>query len=184
MPKHPVIIACRGQLSPSAIEIHGGRKRSMLRLGRSFGIFRSVIWHATTESEANQIREHFGDAVDVRVAEVISGLTNDPSPPYRRRKVRGQASLVFLSRVSPMKNLAFAIKILGRISSKVTMDVIGPIEDESYWRDCEAAIALLPDHVKINLQGPVPHDEVAEALGRYDMFVLPTLGDELRARHR
>ena len=43
LPKHPVIIACRGQLSPSAIEIHGGRKRSMLRLGRSFGIFRSVI---------------------------------------------------------------------------------------------------------------------------------------------
>ena len=84
---------------------------------------------------------------------------------------------MFLSRVSPMKNLAFAIKILGRISSKVTMDVIGPIEDESYWRDCEAAIALLPDHVKINLQGPVPHDEVAEALGRYDMFVLPTLGE-------
>ena len=48
---HPgsLVIAPRGEFSPGALQLKRGRKMLYIRLSRWLGLYRSVIWHASTQ---------------------------------------------------------------------------------------------------------------------------------------
>lgn len=64
-----------------------------------------------------------------------------------------------------------------RMGTPVDLDIWGPIDDEGYWRQCLRAISGVPPHVRIVYRGAVPHEGVASTLSGYDVFLLPTLGE-------
>jgi glycosyltransferase involved in cell wall biosynthesis len=172
----PTVVAPRGELAPSALAIRAPRKRVFLGLGAPAGLFDGVLWHASSEAEQERIRARFGADAATFVAENIPAAT---VPPARSRDGRGEGPLrvVFLARISPMKNLSGALEILGRVRRPVAFDIYGPIEDEAYWRDCERLLGELPANVTAAYRGPVPQPDVGDVLSRYDLFLLPTLGE-------
>jgi glycosyltransferase involved in cell wall biosynthesis len=85
--------------------------------------------------------------------------------------------VVFLSRISRIKNLDGALRILAGVSAEVEFDIYGPRQDAGYWRQCEAAWRTLPQHIRVRYMGVVPADRAVATLGRYDLFLLPTLGE-------
>jgi glycosyltransferase involved in cell wall biosynthesis len=92
-------------------------------------------------------------------------------------KKPGELSVAFLSRVSPIKNLDGALRMLAAVRQRVTFDIYGPIEDSHYWDACQALIKALPAHITATYRGTVEHDAVARTLAGHDLFFLPSRGE-------
>ncbi|AOL94044.1 Glycosyl transferases group 1 [Porphyrobacter sp. LM 6] len=59
----------------------------------------------------------------------------------------------------------------------MSFTIYGPHEDEDYWALCSAAIARLPANISVSIRGELPQERVAEVLRSFDLFFLPTLGE-------
>lgn len=173
----PVILAPRGEFALGALCIKAFKKRCYLLFAKFTGICNSIIWQASGEHEEQDIRREFPNARIV-LAPDLPPLFPPLSDAKINTKTPGQLRIVFLSRVSRMKNLLMALKILRTINdARICFDIWGPIEDEAYWSECQQAITELPDTIKATYCGVVLPDQVQATLARYDLFFLPTLGE-------
>ena len=179
----PMVLAPRGEFSAGALTIRQGRKKVFLTLGRSLGLFGNLLWQASSEAERTDILRALGERQSVRVSQNIAVAPDifdhrvDHPFPTGAPKRGGAARFVFLSRVSPMKNLRTAIELLGTLSGEVSLDIFGPVDDAKYWRECQAAAAKVPPNVKVTWRGNVSPTDVTAVIAGFDFFVLPTLGE-------
>lgn len=173
----PVLVAPRGEYSPGARAIKEGRKKAFFRAARLIGLYGGVTWHATKDEEEAQVRSLWGRDVDVIVAPNLPSKSPAGTLPARPAKQAGALRLVFLSRISRMKNLHGALALLRDVAAPVTLDIYGPREDPAYWQECEALLARLPPNVDARYRGGLAPDEVIPTLATYDAFLLPSLGE-------
>jgi len=154
-----------------------------LILGRPAGLFRNLRWQASTEAERTDILGALGEWQNVTVSQNITIAPDifdhpvDHAVPTNEPKQSGAARFVFLSRVSPMKNLRVAIELVGTLSGGVSLDIFGPVDDQRYYRECQAAAAGVRPNVKVTWHGNVSPAEVITVIGGFDFFILPTLGE-------
>jgi glycosyltransferase involved in cell wall biosynthesis len=73
--------------------------------------------------------------------------------------------------------LDFAIRILSDTIAEIDLDIFGPIDDVKYWATCRRLIDSLPPNVRAEYRGELQHSEVGPTLSRYDLMILPTLGE-------
>jgi glycosyltransferase involved in cell wall biosynthesis len=178
--KVPVILAPRGELSPNALALKRFKKRVSLAVTKSLGLYHDVIWQASTVYEAADIRRWFGNRIPVMVAAnvpaEIRGVNGQMS---RREKVAGQLKIVFLSRISRMKNLDGALTMLQGLKGELQLNIYGPLEDkdQDYWAECQKIISLLQPNIKVKYWGGVEYSQVAFIMREHDLFFLPTLGE-------
>jgi len=67
-PGRPVILGPRGEFSQGALALKSAKKRAYLALVKHLGLYKNVIWHASTEHEAADIRRVMGASATVRIA--------------------------------------------------------------------------------------------------------------------
>lgn len=176
-PRSGTIIAPRGEFSAGALELKSTKKNSFLALAKLARLHGGLVWQATSDLEQEDIRRVMKGA-----AERIRVVPNLPSPVggevLSSPRIQGAPlRMCFLSRISPKKNLLFALDVLKTVRMPVEFDIYGPIEDEPYWRRCESTIADLPPHHSVRWQGSLEHEKVAGMLASYDLFILPTKGE-------
>lgn len=174
----PILIAPRGEFSPGALAIKKVKKLIYLTLARTLGLYRSIEWHASTAAEKEDILRQFPGAKAIHLAEDpvdpnFSPLETQTTLPSNVGKVR----VAFISRISPMKNLDGLLRILGGVSCLTELDIYGPIEDSAYWKSCERLISGLPANVSALYKGSVNPEMVSHVFARYDLFALPTHGE-------
>ncbi|HEX5870674.1 MAG TPA: glycosyltransferase, partial [Longimicrobium sp.] len=138
---------------------------------------RGVTWQVSTELEAEEVRRWFGGGARIRIARDLPPAPGADAEAPRRAKEAGVLRAVFLSRISPKKNLLGALELLAGVTGEVRLDVYGPVEDEAYWDACRRRAATLPANVTMAYRGALSHDEVGAALREQDLFFLPTLGE-------
>ncbi len=170
-----VVLAPRGQLSPGALALKRSKKRAFLAAGRALRLYHGVTWQATNDQEAEHIRRWFGARADIRVAPNLR--VPAVATQHRRSYDGGPLRVVFMSRISPMKNLTGALRILAGVRAQVRFNIFGPREDAAHWRECEALIDELPGNVQVTYGGVVPADNVHSVLCQQDVLLLPTLGE-------
>lgn len=176
-PRRHIVLAPRGEFSKGALSLKSAKKKAFLLLSRVFHLHRSVIWHASSEHEARDIRTVMGaQARDVRIAPAMP-RTGMALGGTWKREAPGPLRIVFLSRIVPMKNLLFALDILSQVRAKVVFTIYGPKEDQDYWKQCESSIAALPRNVEVIDCGPLHESEVPNVLGTQDLLFLPTHGE-------
>jgi glycosyltransferase involved in cell wall biosynthesis len=177
--KAPVVLAPRGQLSPGALAIRKWKKRSFLVVARWLGLYEDVIWQASTEHEAQDIRHHFerDPTRPTRVVIAPDLAIVDTTRPPSSAKRPGELRAVWLSRITPKKNLLGALDILAGVGAPVRLDIYGLVEDEPHWRECEARIKSLPPEISANYCGVLPYPAVVSTLAKYDLFFFPSLGE-------
>lgn len=182
LPDKPVVLAPRGEFSAGAVVLKSWKKRYYLLLSRMLGLYRGITWQASSEHEVADVKRNMGK----KTAGSIIVAPNLPPPPDNKisrpkeqnfRKPGDPLRIVFLSRITPMKNLDFALKVLARVSVPVVFDIYGSVFDEIYWRQCRELIQVLPGNIRLTYNGPLPHEQVVEVLPQYDLFFLPTLGE-------
>jgi glycosyltransferase involved in cell wall biosynthesis len=175
VPRRPTILAPRGEFSAGALGLKHARKQAYLLAARAFGLLDDVWLHATSEQEADEIRDGCPWARDIVVAPNIRVL--GPPPQAVAPADDGRLRIVFLSRVDRKKNLDYAIKLLAKARTPVTFDIFGPANDSAYWAECEQLISRLPAHIEVRYRGSIPNADVAATLTGYDLFLLPTRGE-------
>jgi glycosyltransferase involved in cell wall biosynthesis len=177
--KVPVVIAPRGELSPGALAIKAGKKALYSRMAIRGGLYNGICWHASSDLESREIEtflESNGQQNEaIATASDIPSFTwNTTESRLARRAKSGSTRFVFISRISPKKNLLYALEALQTVPDEVEFDVFGPIDDASYWANCQRVIRTLPPNVTVRYRGAIARDDVASVLREHDFFLLPT----------
>lgn len=181
-PRRPVVLAPRGEFSAGALKIKGLKKTAYVCVARMLGLYKKIIWQASSVHEAEDIKRSFliFDK-DISVALDLPAKRDLQSTGKKNRHIsadsQGMLRLVFLSRISPMKNLDYALRVLSRIMIDVEFDIYGPLEDATYWQRCQALIRELPPNVQVAYRGTVKPENVAETFACYDLFLFPSHGE-------
>lgn len=170
----PLILAPRGMLGQGALSIKPVKKQLFLQAFKLAGWHKRVTWHATAETEKQEIQKHFGKNVKIHLA---SNLSKKPkSELVAKVKQENKLQLFFLSRISYKKNLLTAIKALTAVSAEydIKFTIIGPAEEQDYWAQCRKAIAQLPKNIKVSVPGAVPNHKLQDILQDQHVLLLPT----------
>ena len=175
VPRRPTILAPRGEFSAGALGLKQGRKQAYLLAARALGLIDDVWLHATSEQEAEEIHRGCPWARNIVVGPNVRSL--GPLPQAAPRTDDGRLHIVFLSRIDRKKNLDYAIRVLSKVRAPVTFDIFGPANNSAYWAECEQLISRLPAHVEVHYRGSIPNADVAATLAGYDLFLLPTRGE-------
>jgi glycosyltransferase involved in cell wall biosynthesis len=172
-----VILAPRGMLQSGALQFKSAKKKFFLKFLSLFSILRRITAHATDEQEKKDIYTQLPGIKDVYI---LSNFSSTPtSSPLQINKEKDVVEVVFISRISPKKNLLFFILLLKDIKRTVelTLTIAGNIENREYWAECLQAIAQLPENIVVDYIGPVINNEVCQLLDKHHIFILPTLGE-------
>lgn len=172
-----VIVAPRGEFSPGAIEIKRLKKLVYIVLAKMLRLYKDVTWHVSTEYERVDIRRYWGCEAQVVIARDCLPKMEEEVTFLSRRKSKGRADIVFLSRICRKKNLDGALATLAELQGEVRMCIYGPKEDSDYWRECQNIIDQLPAHIRVEYCGTVAHEDVLSVLAQHHLFFLPTHGE-------
>jgi len=173
--KGKVIVAARGMLAPSALAIKATKKKLYLYLSKWRNDFSNVIFHASNLQEASDIRKVIGDKNQILIAGNLPRKISEST--QHTSKSTDKLRIISVARIAPEKNTLYAIEVLSKVKVAVESDFYGPIYNEEYWKECKAATEKLPSNVKLNFMGPIPSENILNTLAQYDLFFLPTRGE-------
>lgn len=172
-----LVLAPRGEFDPGALAIRSGKKRLYLHAARALGLFRNVVWHASDETEAGNVRSVLGADTRIVVRENETRLPPraDHSTPPETDDLR----LAVLGRIAPKKRVHLLLEALIALAptTPITVQIIGPTDDLAYARRCRSLADRLNDSVTVEWIGSVPHERVLALLSQAHALVSPTAGE-------
>lgn len=169
------ILAPRGMLGKGALGIKPLKKSVFLTVGKFIGLFKGIHWHATSNEENKEIEDVFGKKAKVSIAKNIPQEFKVES----RDKKADSLNMLFYSRISKKKNLLEGLKILqkGEFEGNLKLEIVGPIESEEYWDECQNIIEQIEkseQKIEICYLGSINPNDAAQVFQRNHLFFLPT----------
>ncbi|MBD3724678.1 MAG: glycosyltransferase, partial [Flavobacteriaceae bacterium] len=150
-----------------------------MKVARWLGIYNGIYWHASSTHEVEDIKREFrlkGDSI-VTALDLPAKISEDNFLDSQPDRDHEGLHIIFLSRIAPMKNLDYALRLLKQVTARVKLDIYGPIEDKAYWELCKGLIGSLPANIDVNYLGLAHPDDVAKTFAQYDLFLFPTRGE-------
>lgn len=173
-----LILAPRGEFSSGALSIKSFKKYLYIFLFKLFKLNKNIIWQASSNFEKKDILNlKISDDDNVYIAPNITNIKTRKDYFKSENIFEKYLNLVFIARISKVKNLTFLLNLLLKINKKITLDIYGPIEDQIYWKSCLKIIQKLPNNIKVNYNGELDSSMVLDTFKKYDLFVFPTLGE-------
>lgn len=171
-----ICLAPRGMLHDGAIRFKPYKKKIFMLILRWLGILDDIHFHATDEKERHDIISRLSSENVTVISNFPSSIADKITPI---KKEVGILKIVFISRISPKKNLLFIIDALATVNQNIQVEfsIFGPIEDKIYFENCFQAANKISNHIKINFFEPIEHLEINEKLLANHFFILPTMGE-------
>jgi glycosyltransferase involved in cell wall biosynthesis len=184
LPCCPFVVAVHGEFSPGALKLKRWKKWPYSNLALRGGLYGDVVWHATSELEREHIAAMLRAAGRLKHSRVLLA-SNAPNLALLRQcdrsakppKFSGAAKFLFLSRITPKKNLPFALEMLAKLIGRVECDICGPADDQAHWQECQRQIAALPGNVTARYHGAIPPESILQFATGCHFLLLPTLGE-------
>lgn len=178
IPAAPTILAPRGEFSRGALAIKSLKKRSYIAAGKALRLFDDLHWHASTEYELDDIRSAMKVSTSsISIATNLAPTSGHSASQHISRTQGSPLRVLFLSRISPKKNLDFALNVLAGLEHPINFTIAGPEEDAAYSLHCHNIARGLPKHIIVNWIGSVPPHDVSNVMASNDLFFLPTQGE-------
>lgn len=171
---HQVVISPKGEFSKGALGLKPIKKKVFISIYKLLRLHRNTIFQASSSYEEKDIYTALSKNIDVLIAEDISAQNFSEK---RYKKSENMLKIVLVSRISPMKNILVALEILENVKHPVQYHIYGPIEDSQYWEKCQEKINTLPSHIHVEYMGELVPTQVVETMSLYDVFFLPTQGE-------
>ena len=169
-PNVRLIVSPRGMLSQWALNHHRWRKRAAWwLLGQRHLLARAGAFHATAESEAEEIRR-LGYRQPVYVIPNGVEVAEPPCPLTRERR-----RLVFLSRIHPVKGIDLLLRAWQALHLRFLdwdLVVAGP-DNEGHLEQMRRLAGQLRLE-RVSFPGPAYGQAKRDLLFSADLFVLPT----------
>jgi len=170
-----IILAPRGEFDNGALSIKSIKKYLFINF---FNIISNskIIFQATTKKEKELIEKQ------IKNKQIITANNIPKLVQLKRDKTNKNpliSKFVFISRISPKKNLLFAIECLkeARVKGSIEFIIIGPFEDKDYWNKCKHELKKLPENICVNVLGPIPNHKIDPFLRSCHYLFFPTLGE-------
>ncbi len=177
----PFILAPRGEFSQGALRVKRWKKTTYRSFAKVLGLYSNLYWQVTTEYErADLLRISPAWRIKTHSIHITHGISDALQALGRyRQKQPGAVKLVFIARISEMKNLDFLLQILHEVSGAVEINLFGPIAEKDivYWKRCSDMLDKLPANICAKYHGPVDHANVPQIMRDHHFFVLPTRGE-------
>lgn len=179
-----VIVAPRGEFAEGALRLKPLKKKVFLYIVKRWNLYSNVIWQASSEFEAADIKRYFGCRADISIVVNNANIQIEPDLPSGPSKIlnmepkrAGQLRVICVARIARNKNIDGVLRILKDVSAQVEFSLYGPREDQAYWHECVQIMKTLPPNIKAVYHGQVPHQDISAALCQHDLFFLPTQGE-------
>lgn len=176
-----ILLAPRGEFSEGAFKLGNFKKIIFVLFAKLFRLYDDIFWHASSNYEADDIKNILTNSIDenkILIAPDLTNFTFDDSNFYCNNELQmNPFKICFISRISPKKNLLFALSVLSQVEEDVSFDIYGPIEDHKYWEKCMKLIDKIPSNIQIAYKGIIEHDKINFTFSKYNLFFFPTLGE-------
>jgi len=168
-----IVVASRGMLSPGAVSVKWFRKKLYLKTGRLLGLFKNVIFHVSTAMEDENVKRFFPHNKTI-ISQNLPRINQHKFSPIKKEGLR----ILFLGRVSPEKNLLYAIESLKDVkNAAIEFAVYGTVYDKKYWKECKNMAKSLPPNVKFKYKGSLVPSKVMDKIREYHLLFLPSTGE-------
>ncbi len=168
-----IILSPRGMLKDSALNFKPLKKKIFLQLMKSTGLPQQLRFHATDPEEREAIQQKFGENTSVFLAPNFPQKVDG----YAEKKTGEPFEFCFVGRIHPIKGLDTVLKALKGVRESLVFNIIGSLEDKTYWDHCQSMIQTLPKNIKVHYQGEMEHQQLKAFLSTQHFFVLPTHGE-------
>lgn len=174
-----IVLAPRGEFSTGALGLKAFKKQLFLIVSRAFGLYKDIVWQASSCYEADDIKKSLpAIAFEVHEAVDLPDITYlNQKNRFIPKKTKEPLKAVFVSRISPKKNLDYALDLLKKVKVEVVYDIVGAANDGVYYQKCLDIAKKLPANIKVNFRGVMEHSEVVAKFSEYDLFFFPTKGE-------
>lgn len=169
-----IVLAPRGMLKPSALRFKAAKKKIFLRVLKMTGLYKNIIFHATDEKEAIDVRIHFPLNKIAQVPNFPGAITGNRTVLHKKA---GQLSIIFIGRIHPIKNLDFLLRACNGIDGNIHLSIVGVMEQEQFWNYCQEIVKELPDTVLVNFIGEIPYKKLGTFINEHHILALPTKGE-------
>lgn len=173
--KTKIILAPRGMLHQGALQYKKLKKQLFFRAFKVRRFHRRILFHATDRTEEADIRKVFGN--NVRSEYVADFPAAGQGALQTIEKYSGSLKCVFVSRISPKKNLILIFKLLKKIEANISFSIVGPTEDVEYWAECQQEIQSMPSNIKVEYLGAIANHDLPAVYKKNHLFILPTFGE-------
>ncbi len=165
-----IVLAPRGMLGNGALRLKPLKKNLFLLVFKILGFHKLIRFHSTDISETLDIFSVLGEKINLsEVSNLQASLR-----PRKSIEITSPVRFVFASRISPKKNLDFAIKALNATDKTVVLDIYGVVDDQAYWKKCKS---LAKSNIELKYHGCLDHDSLMNELAASHYFILPTLNE-------
>ena len=173
--KSKVVLAVRGMLSPGALSVRAFKKVVFLSLSKLFGFYKKVVFQVSTPAEENYVKKYFPKSI-IRIAgNIPRTLIPDINP--KPVKKPGTLKLINIARISPEKNLLFALNLLTQCKFNVTLDIFGTVNDVLYWEKCKKVIDAMPENIHCEYKGAINTELIQHKLKEAHFLFMPSAGE-------
>jgi len=172
-----ILLAPKGEFSEGALKIKKIKKMLFLIFSKVFGLHKDINWHASTKYEKDDILRTIGK---VNIYEAVDIIVMDSRNYLEREdlyKKIDHLKIVFISRISPKKNLDYAAKLLSKIESQIKFNIYRPIDDQNYWEKCLDLFKNLPNNIELKYHGSIHPNEIYHTMSKHHVFLFPTHGE-------
>jgi glycosyltransferase involved in cell wall biosynthesis len=169
------IVAARGMLSPHALAVKSFKKLLFLSFMRWINAYSNVLFHATSEEEAMDIKTVIGKRAKISVLANVARQETKNNKGIT--KEQGSVKLVSIGRIAPEKGTLYGLQALNDIQGTVELDLFGTCYDFEYWNQCEKLIKQLPANIQVRYNGVCPTEEVPAKLEEAHSLLLPSEGE-------
>lgn len=169
-----IILAPRGMLAEGALSVKSFKKKMFLFFLKFAKLQNNIVFHATSEEEKKDISKFFNSKIIL--APNLSQLSENNEFHVRKKNIN-ELKLVNIARISPEKNLKFALTILQKSKDNITFDIFGTINNKVYWEECLGVIKEMPANITVNYKNEIQNHLIPELLRNYHFMFMPTLGE-------
>jgi len=173
---HRVILAPRGMLSSGSFKVKKIKKSLFLIFAKIFGLYKNVVFQATSEDEMKDVLAHKLSKKQPVFAPNLPSK-NTTIKNCNLIKEAGKVNLVSIARIAPEKNLLYALQVLKKVKGNIKFDIYGVIYDLDYWSLCENLINVMPTNIAVHYHGDLPSDSIEEVLCDSHFLFMPTTGE-------
>lgn len=169
-----IVIAPRGELIKDALNQKRSKKKIYI-FWFKYLLIKNIIFQATSDAEKEEISTVLGISQDkIRIAINLRSINNEitfKEPSNKKVLLR----IISVSRITPIKNIDYAIKVLSALEIPIIYDIYGPIENKEYYQLCRNLInEIIPENIQVKFHGPVDENNVIPLIQNYHLFFSPS----------
>ena len=170
-----LIVTPRGMLQKGAVHQKAYKKRPFLFLYKWLFKRDNIEFHVTDAQEKEDVIDRLG--INEDLVTVIGNIPMKPVEKVRQVDMGKSLRLIYVSRLTPKKNILGLLRTLSGTSLQIELNIFGEFESALYRQKCIRALKLLPPNVKAEFKGLLHPGSLRNALSGHHFFILLTKGE-------